>query len=149
MKLRIFGVCFIISVCFYYFIYSKYNKKEDNYTKVYLLQVGAYENYDNVVNVSKDYENYIVIKEDNLYKLLIGVTESEEVFDKFVKLYIKENKDYLKRDIKLTNKELEKNINKYDIVIKNTENIKEINLVVKEGLKEIKDFINKNDYKDK
>jgi hypothetical protein len=119
-----------------------YKRKSVVKNKYYLLQVGAYKNYDSISKKTKEYENYLVLKEEDLYKLYIGVTKDKEVYKKLVNLYANTSSIY-KKEITLSNQKFDDTLTKYDSLIKNSEDIKEINLVIKSELKFLEEMLAK------
>ena len=134
----------IIIVCLFTCgIFGLYKKEKPIYNKYFLLQVGAYKNYDSISKKTKEYENYLVLKEDDLYKLYIGVTKDDEVYKKLVNLYTNTSSIY-KKEISISNKKFNDTLTKYDSLIKNSEDIKEINLIIKSELKFLEEILEKN-----
>lgn len=131
-----------IPLLFSIIIYKTYKKEPVKYKELYIIQTGAYKNYDNVVKNTKNLNNYIVYNEDDLYKIFIGLTLEEEVFNKLQKYY-GENHETYKKTINITDKEFIKKISEYDRVIKNSNNKNNLNIIIKEELKLLDKFLNK------
>ncbi len=108
--------------------------KETKRSSIYLMQIGAYKNYDNVIKNTKGIENYFVLKENDLYKVFIGITASDDVYTKLLKTYGNEYNSY-KKTINLTDKELENKIIKYDSLINKVETKEEMDIIIKEEIK--------------
>jgi len=53
---------------------------------IYLIQSGAYSNYDSMRANAINYD-YIYYEEDNLFKTVIGITKNEENIEKIKKIY--------------------------------------------------------------
>lgn len=130
MNKKFLLILIIITCLFSCSIFGLYKRKSVVKNKYYLLQVGAYKNYDSISKKTKEYENYLVLKEEDLYKLYIGVTKDKEVYKKLVNLYASTSSIY-KKEITLSNQKFDDTLTKYDSLIKNSEDIKEINLVIK------------------
>lgn len=102
-------------------VYGVYDKKiaTDLYgEKVYLIQAGAYSDYDNMVK-NTSLNNYIYYKDDDgLFKSIIGLTENKDNIEKIKNIYGKEViiTEYYSSDDNLNNKikELDKKMNKTD-----------------------------------
>lgn len=137
-----FLLILIITCLFSCSIFGLYKRKSVVKNKYYLLQVGAYKNYDSISKKTKEYENYLVLKEEDLYKLYIGVTKDKEVYKKLVNLYASTSSIY-KKEITLSNQKFDDTLTKYDSLIKNSEDIKEINLVIKSELKFLEEMLAK------
>lgn len=142
MNKKFLLILIIITCLFSCSIFGLYKRKSVVKNKYYLLQVGAYKNYDSISKKTKEYENYLVLKEEDLYKLYIGVTKDKEVYKKLVNLYANTSSIY-KKEITLSNQKFDDTLTKYDSLIKNSEDIKEINLVIKSELKFLEEILAK------
>ena len=125
MNKKFLLILIIITCLFSCSIFGLYKRKSVVKNKYYLLQVGAYKNYDSISKKTKEYENYLVLKEEDLYKLYIGVTKDKEVYRKLVNLYASTSSIY-KKEITLSNQKFDDTLTKYDSLIKKSEDIKEI-----------------------
>ena len=142
MNKKFLLILIIITCLFSCSIFDLYKRKSVVKNKYYLLQVGAYKDYDSISKKTKEYENYLVLKEEDLYKLYIGVTKDKEVYKKLVNLYASTSSIY-KKEITLSNQKFDDTLTKYDSLIKNSEDIKEINLVIKSELKFLEEMLAK------
>ena len=142
MNKKFLLILIIITCLFSCSIFGLYKRKSVVKNKYYLLQVGAYKNYDSISKKTKEYENYLVLKEEDLYKLYIGVTKDNEVYKKLVNLYTNTSSIY-KKEISLSNQKFDDTLTKYDSLIKNSEDIKEINLIIKSELKFLEEMLAK------
>ncbi len=142
MNKKFILILIIITCLFSCSIFGLYKRKSVVKNKYYLLQVGAYKDYDSISKKTKEYENYLVLKEEDLYKLYIGVTKDKEVYKKLVNLYANTSSIY-KKEITLSNQKFDDTLTKYDSLIKNSEDIKEINLVIKSELKFLEEMLAK------
>ncbi len=142
MNKKFLLILIIITCLFSCSIFGLYKRKSVVKNKYYLLQVGAYKDYDSISKKTKEYENYLVLKEEDLYKLYIGVTKDKEVYKKLVNLYASTSSIY-KKEITLSNQKFDDTLTKYDSLIKNSEDIKEINLVIKSELKFLEEILAK------
>lgn len=141
MNKKIVLILLALSLCFSFIIYRYYTKTTKKETSIYLIQAGAYKDYNNLSEATKNYENYIIRKEDDLYKIFIGVTKDEDVYSKLTSIYLKDKENY-KKVLKVTNEEFEQNLTTYDKLIKNTDNLQNINIVVKASLREFEKLLN-------
>ena len=104
--------------------------------KIYLIQAGAYSNYDNMINNTL-LSNYVYYHdEDGLYKSIIGITLNKNNIDKITNTYNGNViiTEYYSNDTNLNNK-----INEYDQKIEKTTNNDEIKKIVLETLELYKD----------
>lgn len=79
------------------FITIKYFENKCSYVTYYILQEGAFKNYNGVIKTTRNYNNYVISKEDELYKIYIGVTLDKEVYNKLISMYSKTSSTYMKR----------------------------------------------------
>ena len=143
MNKRIFFVLIFVSLVFSLVIFKIYKSKKESDCTYYLVQVGAFKSYDNLSMLSKKYENYIVREEEGLFKLFIGVTKSEEVYDKIIRMYSLTSSNY-KKILRLNNRDFDRYITKLDELIKIASNQNETDTLVKEGLKELNKVLDNN-----
>ncbi len=136
MNIKKVIILFILSMCFFIYIYKSYKYKEPKYEEVYILQVGAYKNYDNVVKMTKKLDNYLIYEENNLYKIFLGVTLNDNNFKKLESYY---NNEYnvFKKVVKISNSEYISNLKKYDTLITKTNDKELLNSIVKKELREL------------
>lgn len=120
-------------------VFNSYDQKiiEDlNSKKIYLIQAGAYSDYDNMVN-STLLSNYVYYHdEDGLYKSIIGITLNKNNIEKITNTYNGKViiTEYYSNDNKLNNK-----INEYDQKIEKTIDNEEVKKLVLETLELYKD----------
>ncbi len=145
MKKRIKKIvvpCFLSILCgcicgnLVYGLYDKKIEKDLYGEKIYLIQAGAYSNYDNMVK-NTTLNNYIYYKDDDgLFKSIIGLTEEKENIEKIKNIYGKEViiSEYYSNDL-----ELNKNIKKIDKAIKVAKEKEEIQKLSLEILNLYKD----------
>lgn len=122
------------------FITIKYFENKCSYVTYYILQEGAFKNYNGVIKTTRNYNNYVISKEDELYKIYIGVTLDKEVYNKLISMYSKTSSTYMKK-VNINNKEFYNKVRTYDNLIKNSDNLKEVDLIVKEELKLLKKYL--------
>ena len=123
-------------------IYKSYSAKSNDYTEIYIIQIGAYESYDNVIKNTRNLENYLIWNEDNLYKIYVGLTLNDDIYNKILKKYNITGTPF-KKTLKITDSKLIKSIENYDEILKNTDNKNNMNMVIKEELKLLENFLHK------
>ena len=120
-------------------IYGIYDKEIDEYIsgeKIYLIQAGAYSDYDNMVK-NTSLNNYIYYKDDDgLFKSIIGVTENKDNIEKIKNTY---SNEVIVTEYYSTDTELNQKINELDKKLKQTDTKEEIQKVVLEVLNLYKD----------
>lgn len=142
MNIKKVVVLLVIALFFSFLIFKKYNAQEDSTNEYYILQVGAYSNYDNVIKYTKNLENYIIYEEENLYKIFIGITENIDTYNKLVNIYAN-NLNTFKKVIKIKNEEIKNKIMNFDKIINSTNDKAKLNLIIKEELKMLEKLLNK------
>lgn len=137
-KIIIFSI--LMSLLFSFAFYKIYQNRKISNTELYLLQIGAYKNYINAVNVTKNLDNYFILKEDDLYKVFVGLTLNEYVYDKLLNIYAKDYNSY-KKVVKMDNDDVIDEIDKYDKLLINLDKKEEIDMVLKEEIRNFSDLI--------
>lgn len=105
-------------------------------TKIYLVQVGAYSDYDNMVSNTM-ISNYVYYQDDDgMFKSVIGVTESEGNIDKIKSIYDGEVvvSEYYSNDNELNTK-----LGEYDKLLNRVSDNVEIKKIVLKMLELYKD----------
>lgn len=142
MNIKKISLILLIALFFCFIVFKHYKAADKNYEEIFIIQVGAYKNYDNIIKVTKNLDNYLIYEEDNLYKIFIGLATDEEVFNKLTDTYAKDMKIF-KKTLKITNKDFEKKLKEYDELIKITTKKENLNVIVKEELKLLKNILDK------
>ena len=125
----------ILSLCFFLLIYKNYKNKKVEYKEIYILQVGAYKSYDNVINKTKYLDNYIIYKENDLYKIFLGVSLNNNTYNKLENFYNEDST--FKKVIKISNEEYINNLKNYDTLINETNDKELLNTIIKKDLREL------------
>lgn len=125
----------ILSLCFFLLIYKNYKNKKVEYKEIYILQVGAYKSYDNVINKTKYLDNYIIYKENDLYKIFLGVSLNNNTYNKLENFYNEDST--FKKVIKISNEEYINNLKKYDTLINETNDKELLNTIIKKELRKL------------
>ena len=122
-------IVMLMGIVFASFLLYKYKSKDKgivNTETVYLIQIGAYQNYENVVKVTKTLPNYVIIEEDGTAKIIVGITKDNNNLEKLKQNY----ENIYIREEQIDNKEFLDYLTKYDYLLNetnNSETIKEIN----------------------
>lgn len=122
-------IVMLMGIVFASFLLYKYKNKDKgivNTETVYLIQIGAYQNYENVVKVTKTLPNYVIIEEDGTAKIIVGITKDNNNLEKLKQNY----ENIYIREEQIDNKEFLDCLTKYDYLLNetnNSETIKEIN----------------------
>ena len=113
-----------------YKIYFTDNMLSIDNNTVYLIQSGAYSSYDNMRASAVNY-SYIYYEEDNLYKIIIGITKSKDNINKIKEVYGEEVivNTYYNDDELLNSKIIE-----YDRKLNNTNDLEEEKKIIIEML---------------
>lgn len=132
MKKYIFPI--ILAIIFGYLcanyvlaLYEEGNNKDNN---IYFLQVGAYKSKESTLDVFKNINNKLTLKEDDKYYTYIGITSSLKEANRIKKIY-KDNKiDVYIKEKEITNNSFLSELEQYDILLKNRNDFSEINSVL-------------------
>lgn len=122
-------------------VYSTYRKNLENTDyNVYLIQAGSYNNKD---DLEKDFsldDEYIILEEDGVYNVYVGMTTDLINANKIKNLYSNKNYDTYIKPTVVNNIEFVSNLEQYDILmseVDNEENIISINDVILSSYEEM------------
>ena len=139
---RVLGPIFISVICGFicgrlvYEVYDDKIEEDIKGEKIYLIQAGAYDTYDNMLK-NTSLSNYVYYEDDDgLYKSIIGITGNKDNIDKIKKSYGEKVivKKYYSKD-----EELNKKIKEYDTKLSELNDNEEIQEKVLELLNLYKD----------
>ena len=115
----------LLGIIFAGFLILKYKNKDIDVLStetVYLLRIGAYQNYENVVKVTKTLPSYVIIEEDGKTKIIVGITKDNNNLEKLKKNY----ENIYIREEQIDNKEFLDYLTKYDYLLNETNNYETI-----------------------
>ncbi len=141
-KIVIFTVLIsLVLVSFLYFNYTKASTNKKETEILYFIQVAAFKKYENVTKMSKLLSSYLVIQEDNLYHIYVGITNSKDNLKKLEEIYTSNgNNVYIKEKI-IQNRDFIEYIKKYDFILKETEDKGTILNINKNVLKKYEEIL--------
>lgn len=125
MNKKILLLMILLGIIFASFLILKYKNKDIDVLStetVYLLQIGAYQNYENVVKVTKTLPSYVIIEEDGKTKIIVGITKDNNNLEKLKKNY----ENIYIREEQIDNKEFLDYLTKYDYLLNETNNYETI-----------------------
>lgn len=136
-------ICLLIGLVSAYFLYRSYKNEAmiaagNLEKKVYFLQVGAYRNYNNVDLFSKILPNYLVIEENDLYVIYVGITRSKKNLDKLISLYNNKGFNTFIKSKSIKNNKFLNILEKYDSLLLETNDYEMIININKQVLKDYK-----------
>lgn len=150
MKKNILYILLSISLGVYLsnYIFSSY-KKEVKYVnkelkEIYLYQYEAYNNKEVMLENTKVLKNYFYYKKDNLYHVIIAISQNKDLSEKLKKAYNIQSNIYVKKE-KIINNEFITNLNEYDKLIKKTDDENVIINAEKQIMAKYKELILDND----
>lgn len=141
MNKKILFISIIISLLFSFGILKAYKAFSGSNKYLFLMQIGAYSNYDNVLNVTNNLTHYLVSREGDLYKVYIAASSSDKTYDKLFSIY-KDKFDIYKKCIDITNFDISDKIEKYDEAIMMAKSNEVIDLIVNDEFKMLSKYIN-------
>jgi len=97
---------------------------------IYYLQIGAYNNKDNIEKDLENITNKLIVKEDDKYYVYVGITTDYTNALKIRDLYKEKNVNLYIKDGYINNKDFILELEQYDILIKNSKTYEEVNSVL-------------------
>lgn len=132
-------LCFILGSSFAFIVYNSY-KKNNIYAasgkekSVYFIQIGAFSNYKNVNNITKSLSSYLVVEENNLYVVYVGITGNKNNLKKLEEFFVKKGNNIYIKEKNINNTIFIKTLIKYDSLLKETNDYDTIFIINKEVL---------------
>ena len=89
--------------------------KTDN--EVIIFQIGVYKDLENAINLTKKYPSSVIINEEELFRVYIGIAKDKEIIESYRNYYDSNNITYYEKKINI-NKKCLNEIEKYERMIK-------------------------------
>ena len=104
-------------------VYSTYkNNLSSSSYNAYLLQIASFENVDSISSDMKDNADYLIVNENNMYNVYVGITTDLSNANKIKNIYEKKDIEvYIKARV-INNIEFVSNLEQYDLLISEVEN---------------------------
>jgi len=126
------------------FIFNQYGATSLAFNEtgnIYFLQCGAYTNEEASKVEIKGIREKITIKEDENYYSYIGMTSDKEIAETIQKMYRENGIDIYIKDRYLENDDFMNQIRQYDVLLKSSKNLDEVNSVLKTILATYDEFV--------
>ena len=141
---KVFVFSITIGIIFSLLLILNYKKNindKETYETLYFIQTAAYKTIQNVSKITKNLDNYIVIKEeDDLYHVYIAITKNKKNLQKIKEFYTKNGNNIYVREKIVRCKSFLNEIDNYEVLLESSNNIL---LVEKEILKSFDSCENK------
>lgn len=113
-------IAFILSSFLYFnYVSARSNKKEGEV--LYFLQVAAFKKYENVTKMSKLLSSYLVIQEEDLFHIYVGITKDKKNLEKLKEIYMSGGNNIYVKEKLVLNKEFIEYIKNYDYILEETD----------------------------
>ena len=137
-------ICILIGFVSAIFLYKTYKNEElvalsNKDKKAYFIQIGAYKNYDNVGEFTKTLPSYVVKEENGLYLIFVGITLNKDNADKLTNYYSDNGYKTIIKNRQIKNASFLNTLEKYDILLKETNDYEMISSINKTVLKKYKE----------
>ena len=126
------------------FIFNQYGIESlvfNESENIYFLQCGAYTTEEASKVEIKGIDERLTVKEGDKYYSYIGMTSEKELAETIQKMYEKKGIDIYVKDSYLDNDDFINQIKQYDILLKSSNNLEEVNSVLKTILATYDEFI--------
>ena len=139
MNKKVFLISAFISLIFSFGILKMYNALSNFKTIGYLVQVGAYNNLDNAINASHNYNYSFVMKDNDMYKIYLALLLSDEAYNKVVNSY-EVNDTSFKKVIVINDRDFSNKISDFDTAIIKCDSLEKLKAILKEEIEIIRDY---------
>ena len=104
-------------------VYSTYrNNLSSSSYNAYLLQIASFENVDSISSEMKDNADYLIVNENNMYNVYVGITTDLSNANKIKNIYEKKDIEVYIKPTVINNIEFVSNLEQYDLLISEVEN---------------------------
>jgi hypothetical protein len=113
---------------FIYSIYESDSKPVDSTIDelVYIIQQGVYSSEENAKKYSADLNYYVIDKDNNYYRVYVGITQSKENSEKIKEIYKDMGKDIYVWEKNINNKAFLEVLKQYDALMEEKSDSKDI-----------------------
>ncbi len=114
-------------------LYKKTNGLEKSKNDTYLLELGTYDNKESLMSDTKDINDVLVLKENDKYQAIVGISKNKNNLEKISKLYINMGYNMFIRPTNISNKAFLTNLEQFDKLLKEAkrdDEVKTINSVI-------------------
>lgn len=112
------------------FVLAEYDNSLEN-NNVYFLQSGAYTSLESSKDDLTNIDNKLTIKENDKYYSYIGITASLNEAERIKKMYQDKKIDLYVKKVTIDNKEFINQLSQYEVLLKNSKTLDEINRILK------------------
>ena len=96
-------------------VYSTYrNNLSSSSYNAYLLQIASFENVDSISSDMKDNADYLIVNENNMYNVYVGITTDLSNANKIKNIYEKKDIEVYIKPTVINNIEFVSNLEQYD-----------------------------------
>ncbi len=104
-------------------VYSTYrNNLSSSSYNAYLLQIASFENVDSISSDMKDNADYLIVNENNMYNVYVGITTDLSNANKIKNIYEKKDIEVYIKPTVINNIEFVSNLEQYDLLLSEVEN---------------------------
>lgn len=104
-------------------VYSTYrNNLSSSSYNAYLLQIASFENVDSISSDMKNNTDYLIVNENNMYNVYVGITTDLSNANKIKNIYEKKDIEVYIKPTVINNIEFVSNLEQYDLLISKVEN---------------------------
>ena len=97
-------------------VYSTYrNNLSSSSYNAYLLQIASFENVDSISSDMKDNADYLIVNENNMYNVYVGITTDLSNANKIKNIYEKKDIEVYIKPTVINNIEFVSNLEQYDL----------------------------------
>ncbi len=108
---------------------------------IYVLQQGVYSNYENIEKNMVSINYYIVHKDEDYYRVYVGITKDMDNVDKMRELFINNGNDIYVRELKNDNSSFLEVLGQYDMLLAHSNEEDQILQIQKQVLSKYEELV--------
>ncbi|MDD2489936.1 MAG: hypothetical protein PHY26_01610 [Bacilli bacterium] len=151
MKKTFFYIALAIIIGFIYgkLLFDQYDKELEAAFKktsvIYILQQGVYSSLDNVEKNTTKLDYYIVDKDNEYYRVYVGITQNKNNVPKIKEIYTKLGNDIYVRELTNNNQAFLEILTQYDLLLEPVTDEEQISQIEKQVLAKYEELVIENE----
>ena len=98
-------------------------------TNFFFLQEGAYSSVELVRVNTRNLNTKLVVEDNGIYNVYVAITRDRQVKESIKRLYSEKNIELVVKEKNLQNLEFQSNIDQFDLLLRNSTTIEEVNSI--------------------
>ncbi len=112
---------------------------------IYIFQQGVYSTVDNVEKNTNNLENYIIVEDEDYYRVYVGATKKKENINKIREAFVKAGNDIYVRELNTDNQSFLEILGQYDTLLASANEEKQVFQISKQVINMYEEMVVRNE----